>query len=94
LAFEQKAKTLYIFQREINFMIQKVINFSIIGNNKQQNKLKNIIIAPYSYPINKEIINLEKFIAEGYNSYQEKSKKNQTIEDEVKGSLINNILFI
>jgi hypothetical protein len=90
LAIEQKAKTLYIFQRDINFMIQKAINFSIIGNNKQQNELKNIIITPHSYPINKEIINLEKFIAEGYNSYQEKSKKNQTIEDEVKGSLINN----
>jgi hypothetical protein len=72
-------------------MIQKVINFSIIGNNKQQSELKNIIIAPHSYPINKEIINLEKFIDEGYNSYQEKSEKNQTITNEIKGSLNNNI---
>ena len=34
MAIEQKAKELHIFQREIDIVIQKVINFSIIGNNK------------------------------------------------------------
>jgi hypothetical protein len=67
-------------------MIQNVINFSIIGNKKQKRELKNIIIAPHSYSINKEIINLEKCIGEGYNSYQEKS-----ITNEGKRSLTSNI---
>ena len=66
-------------------MIQNVINFSIIGNKKQKSELKNIIIAPHSYSINKEIINLEKCIGEGYNSYQEKS-----ITNEGKRSLTSN----
>jgi hypothetical protein len=66
-------------------MIQNVINFSIIGNKKQKRELKNIIIAPHSYSINKEIINLEKCIGEGYNSYQEKS-----ITNEGKRSLTSN----
>jgi hypothetical protein len=68
-------------------MIQNVINFSIIGNKKQKRELKNIIIAPHSYSINKEIINLEKCIGEGYNSYQEKS-----ITNEGKRSLTSNMI--
>ena len=71
-------------------MIQKVIYFSIIGNKKQHNELKNIIIAPHSYSINKEIINLKKCIGEGYNSYQEKNKIIKTITNEVKRSSTNN----
>ena len=71
-------------------MIQKVINFSIIGNKKQHSELKNIIIAPHSYSINKEIINLKKCIGEGYNSYQEKNKIIKTITNEVKISLTSN----
>ena len=80
---EKKAKELYIFQRQIDFGIQKVINFSIIANNKQQSELKNIVNAPLSNPINKEIITSEKFIDEDYNSYSEKSKNAQTITDEI-----------
>ena len=86
---EQGEKKLNIFQREINNMIQKVITFSVIGNDNQQSELKKIIFSPHSYPINNEITNLEKFVGEGYNSYQEKSKKNQTITNEIKGSLNN-----
>jgi hypothetical protein len=71
-------------------MIQNVINFSIIGNKKQKSELNNIIIAPHSYSINKEIINLEKCIDEGYNSYQEKSKIIKTITNEGQRSLTSN----
>ena len=77
-------------QRGINITIQKVINFSIIGNNKQQNELKNIMNIPKSYPINKEIINLEKFNNEEYNVYPEKDQKIETISDEINKSFINN----
>ena len=90
---EKKAKELYIFQRQIDFGIQKVINFSIIANNKQQSELKNIINAPQSNPINKEIITSEKFIDEDYNSYSEKSKNAQTITDEIS-SIRSMIKFI
>ena len=48
-------------------MIQNVINFSILENNKQQNELKNIMNVPEPHPINKKIINLEKFNNEEYN---------------------------
>ena len=65
-------------------MIQNVINFSIIGNNSQQNELKKIMNAPQSYPSNREINNLEKIIDESYNLYQEKSEKNQNIIEEIK----------
>lgn len=88
LAIEKKAKELYIFQRQIDFVIQKIINFSIIASNRQQSELKNIVNAPQSNPINKEIINSEKFIDEDYNLYQEKRKNTQTITDEI--SLISN----
>ena len=80
---EKKAKELYIFQRKNDFGIQKVINFSIMPNNKQQSELKKIVNAPQSNPINKEIITSEKFIDEDYNSYSEKSKNAQTITDEI-----------
>jgi len=69
--------------------IQKVINFSIIENN-QQNKLKNIKNVPHLYPVNKEIINEEKFNSEEYNLYPEKIKKFETITDEIKRNVINN----
>jgi len=89
LAIEKELKELSIFQRGINFAIQKVINFYIIGNN-QQNKLKNIKNVPQLYPANKEIINIEKFNSEEYNLYPEKIKKIPTITYEIKRSLINN----
>ena len=90
MAIEQKAKELHIFQREIDIVIQKVINFSIIGNNKQKSELGNIINTPQSYPINKAIINFRKFVGETYNSYSEESKKIQTITDDIKARSINN----
>jgi len=71
-------------------MIQNVINFSILENNKQQNELKNIMNVPEPHPVNKKIINLEKFNNEEYNLYPEKSKKIQTNTDEIKRSLISN----
>ena len=80
---DKKTKELYIFQRQIDFGIQKVINFTIIANNKQQIELKNIVNGPQSNPINKEIITSGKFIDEDYNSYPEKSKNTQTITDEI-----------
>ena len=55
-------------------MIQKITNFSIIANNRQQSELKNIINVPQSNPINKEITTSEKFIDEDYYLYPEKSK--------------------
>ena len=55
-------------------MIQKVINFSIIGNNKQQNEFKNFMNVPQSYPVNKEIINLEKFNREACNATENNHK--------------------
>jgi len=76
-------------EKEINFEIQKVFNFSIIEN-KQQNELKNIMNAPQLYPVNKGIFNKEKFNCEEYNLYPEKTKKIEIITDEIKRSLINN----
>ena len=90
LNIEKELKDFYIFKKGIEFSIQKVINFSIIENNKRQNELKNAINAPQPYPVNKEIINLEKFNLEEYNSYLEKIKNIQTISDEIKRSLIIN----
>jgi len=86
LSMEKKEKELYTFQRDI--AIQKVIDFSIIGN--KQSELENIINAPQSYPINKQIANLDNFNDEIYNSYPEKNKKDQTIRDDIKSNLINN----
>ena len=74
MAIEKKAKELYIFQRQIDFVIQKITNFSIIANNRQQSELKNIINVQQSNPINKEITTSEKSIDEDYNLYPEKSK--------------------
>ena len=71
-------------------MAQKVINFSIVGNNKQQNELKNIMKDPQPYPVNREINNLEQFNNEEHNLHSEKSKKIQIIFDEAKESFINN----
>ena len=84
----KKEKELYIFQRHFDFVIQKIINFSIIASNKDQNELKNIINILQSNPINKEIITSEKFIDEDYNLYPEKSKNTQTITDGI--NLISN----
>jgi len=89
LTIEKELKALNIFQRGINFEIQKVFNFSIIEN-KQQNKLKNSMNVPQLYPVNKEIFNEEKFNSEEFNLYPEKTKKIQMIADEIKRSLINN----
>jgi len=89
LTIEKELNELNIFQNEINFSIQKVINFSMIGN-KQQSKLKNIMNVPELYPANKEKINIEKFNSEEYNLYLEKAKKIQTITDKIKKSLTNN----
>jgi len=89
LTIEKELKALNIFQRGINFKIQKVFNFSIIEN-KQQNKLKNSMNVPQLYPVNKEIFNKEKFNSEEFNLYPEKTKKIQIITDEIKRSLINN----
>ena len=75
----KKAKELPIFQRQIDFVIQKIINFSIIASNDNQNELKNIVNVPQSNPINKEIITSEKFIDEDYNLYPIKSKNTQII---------------
>ena len=75
----EKEKELYNFQRKINIVIQKVINFSII-----QSELKNS-----SYPINNERINCEKFFDETYKN-PEKSNKMQTVTDDSKKSLISN----
>jgi len=89
LAIEKELKELNFFQRGINFEIQKVINFSMIEN-KQQNKLKDIMYVPQLYPVSKKIFNIEKFNSEEYNLYPEKTKKLQTITDKIKRSLINN----
>ena len=81
LAIEKKAKELYISQRNIYIVIQKVINFSIIGNKKQQSEIKSFINAPKSYSIKNEKINFEKFSGGAYNTnqntYPQESKKFQ-----------------
>ena len=69
-------------------MVQKVISFSIIVNNKLQNELKNIINIPQSYPINKDMFNLEKCFGEINNSYLEKNSINNS-----SSSNNNNIKF-
>ena len=84
---EKKLKELYIFQREIDIAVQKVISFSIIGNNKQQNELKNIMNVPHLYPVNKEIINLDKTLCETQNLLPEKSEKIQIIIDDIKRNM-------
>ena len=76
---EKRVKELYIFQREIDNLIQKVINFYIIGNIKQQNELKNMMNVPQAYPVNQE-----KFNDEECNLYPEKSEKIQATIDEIK----------
>jgi hypothetical protein len=94
LAIEKKAKELYISQRNIYIVIQKVINFSIIGNKKQQSEIKSFINAPKSYPIKNEKINFEKFSGGAYNTnqntYPQESKKFQTVKYNIQKSLINN----
>jgi len=80
-------------EKELKELIQKVINFSIIGNNKQQNELKNIMNVPHPYPATKEIINLEKNNSEEYNLYPEKSQKIQAITNKIERSLINNMFL-
>jgi len=89
LAIEKELKELNIFQRGMNFQIRKVFDFSIIEN-KQHNKLKNIMNSPQLYPVNKEIFNIEKFNSKEYNLYPEKTKKIETFTDEIKRSLIHN----
>ena len=89
LTIEKELNESNIFQREINFSIQKVINFSMIEN-KQQSKLTNILYVPELYPANKEKVNIENFNSEEYNLYREKAKKIQAITDKIKKSLINN----
>jgi len=71
-------------------VIQKVINFSIFGNNKQQSELKTAKNISQYYPINNEIINCEKNFSEASNSYQKESNKIKTITDNIEKSLINN----
>jgi len=58
--------------------------------NKEQNKLKNIMNVPQLYPVNKKIFNIEKFYSKEYNLYPEKTNKIQAITDEKKRSLIGN----
>jgi hypothetical protein len=88
LPIENKAKKLYISKREV--YIQKVFNFSIIGNNKQETELENIRSIPQSYPINNEIINCDKFYGEICNSYPEEINKIENIKDNMQRSSINN----
>ena len=93
MAIENRENKLNIFQREIYIVIQKVINFSIIGNNKynkQQREIENVRNDPKPYPIKKEMINFEKFFGETYNSYPQENIKFQTDKDHILSSLINN----
>ena len=93
LVIENKSKKLNNFQRDIYIDIQKVTNFSIIGNskhNEQHSEIENMRNEPKLYPIKNEMINFKKFIGETYNSYPQKSIKFQTITDDTQRSLINN----
>ena len=93
LVIENKAKNLNNFQRDIYIDIQKVTNFSIIGNskyNKQHSEIENMRNEPKLYPIKNEMINFKKFIGETCNSYPQKSIKFKTITDDTQRSLINN----
>ena len=84
MAIENRENKLNNFQREIYIVIQKAINFSIIGNNKynqQQSKIENVRNVPKSYPIKNEMINFEKLFGETYNSYP---------KENIQRSLINN----
>ena len=86
MAIENREKKLNNFQREIYIAIQKVINFSIIGNNKynkKQSEIENVTNAPNSYPIKNEIINFEKLFGEAYIKFH-------INKDDIQRSLINN----
>ena len=86
----EKEKELYIFKKDVYIVIQKVINFSIIENNKPQSELKNAKNAQESYPTNNGIFNFEKFLGEACNSYPEKNNKIQKIIDDMQRSSISN----
>ena len=93
LAIENRKNKLINFQREIYIVIQKAINFSIIGNNKynkQQSEIENVRNVPKSYPIKNEMINFEKLFGETYNSYPKENIKFQTDKNDIQRSLINN----
>jgi len=67
-----------------NYVIQKVINFSIMGNKKQQSD------ASESYPINNEKINYEKNFSEANILYPGEIIKNKDITDNIEKSLNDN----
>ena len=92
LVIEKKVMELNMFQRKINIVIQKVINFSIIGNKKQESEIKNFINVPKLYPIKNEIINLESIVGEEYIKYPQESNKIQNVTNDTQKSYINNIL--
>ena len=85
-----KEKEIYIFKKEVYITIQKVINFSIIENNKKQSELEKAKNAPELYPINNGIFNCEKFFGEACNSYPEEINKIQNIINDNQRSSINN----
>ena len=86
----EKEKELNIFKKEAYIVIQKVINFSIIENNKKQSELENVKNFPESYPTKNKIFNFEKFFGEACNSFPEESNKIQKIIDDMQRSLIKN----
>ena len=90
LDIKKKAMELNMFQRKINFVIKKVINFSIIGNKKQQSEIKNVINVPKLYPIKNEIINLENIVSEEYNMYPQERYKIQNVTNDIQKNSINN----
>ena len=79
------------FKERFILSLKKVINFSIIRNNKQQRKLKNVRNAPQLYPIiNNDMINFQKS-GKANNSYLEESNKIQINKDDMQRSLNNNM---
>ena len=88
----EKEKELYIFKKEAYIVIQKVINFSIIENNKTQSELGNVKNSSESYPSSNGIFNFKKFFGETCNSYPKESNKIQKIIDDMQRSSINNII--
>jgi len=75
---------IYIIINKNCIITQKVINFSIIGNNKQQSD------ASESYPNNNEINNYEKNFCEANILCPEEFNKNKTVTESIPKSLINN----
>jgi hypothetical protein len=93
LAIENRENKLNNFQKDIYIVIQKAINFSIIGNNKyneQQSEIENVRNVPKSFPIKNEMINFKKFFGETYNSFPQKSIKFQTDKNDIQRSEIKN----